>query len=83
LGFWLDSVSKQENFIVIRTAAESTMGKCHVNPILGIAWTTLFNITCPQLQNEDLSYYYYERYENVNYRGELSNEIHNFVSYYY
>jgi len=59
------------------------IGKCHVNPTVGIAWTTLFNITCPQLRDDDLSYYYYERYENVIDLGELSNKINHFISYYY
>lgn len=77
--FWLDSVSKQENFIIIKTAPESSVGKCQVNPTFGMAWMTLFNITCTHLRDYNLSYYYYEQYENVNYRGELSNEIHNFV----
>lgn len=68
LLYWLDSASKLENSVIVRTAAKPVAGECHVNPKSGIAGTTLFTVTCSEFHDvygdEALSYYYYERYES-------------------
>lgn len=64
----LDTNTELSSFIVIKTAAKPLVGDCQVNPTSGIAGKTLFTITCSQFHDDygddDLVYYYYERYEN-------------------
>jgi len=72
--FILDSISDQESSTIIRTEAKPISGNCQLIPASGMAGKTLFNLTCSKyLDNDVLSYYYYEWYENVNDRSELSN----------
>ncbi|XP_050063461.1 uncharacterized protein LOC126552720 isoform X6 [Aphis gossypii] len=68
-----DSISDQESSTIIRTEAKPISGNCQLIPASGMAGKTLFNLTCSKYLNNDvLSYYYYEWYENVNDRSELS-----------
>lgn len=75
--FVLDSNTDQENFIVIRTAAQPRPGECKLNPSSGIAGKTSFNLTCSRFRDNidnNLFYYYYEYYEND--KDELGNNEH-------
>lgn len=64
----LDTNSELSRSIVVKTAARPLAGECQVNPTSGVAGKTLFTITCSQFRDDygddDLVYYYYERYEN-------------------
>lgn len=65
----IDTNTELSNSIVIKTASKPIAGECHVNPTSGIAGKTFFTIMCSQFRDEygdnNLVYYYYERYENA------------------